>query len=386
MNRFLTALVLTASAITLGGCETYIYGQAPTVRNAPKASAKTQTPKPAASAKEAAASEANLANTAAAPLEVTVKKGETLYGVARAHRVALRDLITVNRLSPPYELKAGQRLVLPKQRVHEVRRGETIYAISRRYGVTMSELARINRLEPTSPIKVGQKLRLPASIRPQSSLAALPKSVSPQTQTQTSLPKSVPKSGVSTAELPPLQAAPQEMAPPAPQALGDAPDGRQNITAPDLAPSANIPQPPDAAIASKGPMTYPEPAPRTGGRFQWPVKGKIESPFGAGEGGLHNDGINIIAKRGTPVKAAETGVIVYAGNELRGFGNLLLIKHADGWTSAYAHNQKILVKRGDRVKKGQEIAQVGSTGNVSSPQLHFELRKGSQAVDPQKHL
>jgi len=371
MNRFLTAFVLTASLVTLGGCETYIYGEAPTLRNPPKASAK-----PATVAKTAAAPKAGLANASANPGEVIVKKGETLYGIARAHKVALRDLIMINRLLPPYELKTGQRLILPKQRVHEVRRGETIYGISRRYGVTMSELARINRLEPTSPIKVGQKLRLPASIRPQSSMAALPMSVAPQPQTQTQT--SLPRSTVSTTKLPPLQKDPQ--------VLGDAPNGRQNITAPDLAPPANTQKAPDVAIASKGPMTYPEPAPRTGGRFLWPVKGKIESPFGAGEGGLHNDGINILAKRGTPVKAAETGVIVYAGNELRGFGNLLLIKHADGWTSAYAHNQKVLVKRGDRVKKGQQISQVGSTGNVSTPQLHFELRKGSQAVDPQKHL
>ncbi len=383
MKRLLTSFILIVSVITLGGCERYIYGEAPAARTAPKSSAKTTPPpKPAAAAKKAAAAQADLANTAANPGEVVVKKGETLYGIARAHKVALRDLITVNRLAPPYELKTGQRLVLPEQRVHEVRRGETIYAISRRYGVTMSELARINGLEPTSPIKIGQRLRLPASIRPQSRLAALPKSIGPQTQAQKSLPKSRPKSGVSTAELPP------PTAPQTPQALGDAPDGRQNITAPELTPpdAPNVPDAPGAGVAPKGPVSYPEPAPRTGGRFAWPVRGKVESPFGAGEGGLHNDGINIMAKRGTPVKAAETGVIVYAGNELRGFGNLLLIKHADGWTSAYAHNQKILVKRGDRVKKGQKIAQVGSTGNVSTPQLHFELRKGSQAVDPQKHL
>ncbi|MBT4769977.1 MAG: LysM peptidoglycan-binding domain-containing protein, partial [Rhodospirillaceae bacterium] len=256
MKRLLTGLVLIASAVTLGGCESYIYGEAPSVRTAPKASAKTQASKPAAAAKKAAAAQADLANADANPGEVVVKKGETLYGIARAHKVALRDLITVNRLAPPYELKAGQHLILPKQRVHEVRRGDTIYGISRRYGVTMSELARINRLAPTSPIKVGQKLRLPASIRPQSSMAALPMSVSPQTQRQTSLQKSVPKSGVSTAELPPPLEKDQ-------QALGDAPNGRQNITAPDLAPPANVQKAPDAAIASKGPMTYPKPAPRT---------------------------------------------------------------------------------------------------------------------------
>jgi len=116
------------------------------------------------------------------------------------------------------------------------------------------------------------------------------------------------------------------------------------------------------------------------------VNGKIISSFGAKKGGLHNDGINIAAARGAPVRAAENGIVAYAGNELRGFGNLLLIKHADGWTSAYAHNDKLLVRRGDQVRRGQIIARVGSTGSVTSPQLHFELREGSEAIDPLRLL
>ena len=116
------------------------------------------------------------------------------------------------------------------------------------------------------------------------------------------------------------------------------------------------------------------------------MNGKIISSFGAKKGGLHNDGINIAAARGAPVRAAENGIVAYAGNELRGFGNLLLIKHADGWTSAYAHNDRLLVRRGDQVRRGQIIARVGSTGSVTSPQLHFELREGSEAIDPLRLL
>jgi murein DD-endopeptidase MepM/ murein hydrolase activator NlpD len=116
------------------------------------------------------------------------------------------------------------------------------------------------------------------------------------------------------------------------------------------------------------------------------VNGRIISSFGAKKGGLHNDGINIAAARGAPVRAAENGIVAYAGNELRGFGNLLLIKHADGWTSAYAHNDRLLVRRGDQVRRGQIIARVGSTGSVTSPQLHFELREGSEAIDPLRLL
>ena len=110
------------------------------------------------------------------------------------------------------------------------------------------------------------------------------------------------------------------------------------------------------------------------------------SPFGAKPGGLKNDGINIALPKGAPVHAAENGVVAYAGNEIRGFGNLLLIKHDGGWISAYGHNDRLLVKQGDKVKRGQLIAEAGATGAVSSPQLHFELRKAGGAVDPLAHL
>jgi murein DD-endopeptidase MepM/ murein hydrolase activator NlpD len=116
------------------------------------------------------------------------------------------------------------------------------------------------------------------------------------------------------------------------------------------------------------------------------VQGRIIASFGAREGGLHNDGINIAARDGAAVRAAENGVVAYTGNQLQGFGNLVLIKHSDGWMSAYAHSSEVLVKRGDVVRRGQVIARVGRTGSVSAPQLHFELRKGERAVDPRRYL
>ena len=120
--------------------------------------------------------------------------------------------------------------------------------------------------------------------------------------------------------------------------------------------------------------------------FLWPVRGKILSGYGAQKGGLHNDGINIATARGTPVHAAADGAVIYAGNELRGFGNLILIKHANGWTTAYAHNDRLLVARGDAVKAGQVIAKAGSSGSVTSPQVHFEIRRGTHAVNPNDYL
>ena len=110
------------------------------------------------------------------------------------------------------------------------------------------------------------------------------------------------------------------------------------------------------------------------------------SGFGTLGKGRKNDGINIKAPLGSDVKAADKGVVAYAGNELKGFGNLILIKHPDGWITAYAHNQKLLVKKGQTVVKGEKIATVGQTGGVDGPQLHFEVRAGKKAVNPRKYL
>jgi murein DD-endopeptidase MepM/ murein hydrolase activator NlpD len=150
---------------------------------------------------------------------------------------------------------------------------------------------------------------------------------------------------------------------------------------------AERPAEPQATQASAPrPKEVPSPPPRSSGRFQWPVTGKILSGFGPQDGGLHNDGINIAAPRGTPIRAAENGVVAYVGNELKGFGNLLLIKHADNWITAYAHTEEILVDHGETVRRGQIVARVGSSGNVADPQLHFEIRKRSKAKDPQQLL
>lgn len=131
-----------------------------------------------------------------------------------------------------------------------------------------------------------------------------------------------------------------------------------------------IPKPP--SISNKG--------------FLWPVRGKVVLGFGMKKTGKSNDGINIAVREGTKVRASENGVVAYAGNELRGFGNLLLIKHKNRWVTAYAHNKKLLVKRGDIIKRGQIIAYAGKTGNVISSQLHFEIRKGTKALNPLRYL
>ena len=121
--------------------------------------------------------------------------------------------------------------------------------------------------------------------------------------------------------------------------------------------------------------------------FIWPIKGDVLLNFGPQAAkGQNNDGINIAAPKGTPIQAAENGVVAYVGNELKGFGNLVLIKHPDGWVSAYAHADQVLVKKGQVITKGQEIGTVGQTGSVTQSQLHFELRRQGEAVDPEEYL
>ncbi|MCW8915897.1 MAG: peptidoglycan DD-metalloendopeptidase family protein [Magnetovibrio sp.] len=261
---------------------------------------------------------------------VKVGKGDTVYSIARRHKLSPRDIIVANNLRAPYKLYVGQRLKLPQGQLHTVRSGEYLAVIAKRYSTDAFSIARINGIRKPYTIYPGQKLRIPRG--------------SGGTVVASAPPPSVSKP--STGKVTPT---------------------RNRPTAP---PKAKVPEPPK----------------RSGGKFGWPVQGKIVSNYGAKAKGLQNDGINIAAPRGSNVMAAENGVVAYAGNEIRGFGNLLLVKHSGGWVTAYAHNDQLLVKRGQKVVRGQKIAKVGSTGSVSTPQLHFELRKGSTTVDPRKYL
>jgi murein DD-endopeptidase MepM/ murein hydrolase activator NlpD len=120
--------------------------------------------------------------------------------------------------------------------------------------------------------------------------------------------------------------------------------------------------------------------------FRWPVRGRVVTGYGAKTNGKSNDGINVAVPEGTPIKAAEDGVVAYSGNELKGYGNLVLVRHSNGYVTAYAHASELMVKRGETIKRGQVIGKSGQSGEVTSPQLHFEIRKGSSPVDPLQFL
>jgi murein DD-endopeptidase MepM/ murein hydrolase activator NlpD len=342
---------------------------------------QTESPKAAAPAAAEAAPAAGGQGSGA----YSAFPGDTVYGVAQRFGVPVRTLIETNGLKPPYRLVAGQRLQVPVRQEHVVQAGDTLLAISRIYGVDQSSLTSVNNLKPPYALKAGQRLTLPGRI--DANVAAMP----PEQQESAYVAPTASNDGttgsMSVEELPAPTAQQPSKQPPATQSNATP---AMPATIEPVAPQKPTPPaaatPADTEVAAIPAQPEPAPGPRGGERFLWPVKGKIISNFGPKKGGLNNDGINIAAPAGTSVIAADNGVVAYAGNELRGFGNLLLIRHADGWVTAYAHNEKLLVKRGEKVKRGQAIAQIGSTGNVSAPQLHFEIRKGTDPVDPLKYL
>ncbi|MFD1333292.1 murein hydrolase activator EnvC family protein, partial [Methylopila musalis] len=150
--------------------------------------------------------------------------------------------------------------------------------------------------------------------------------------------------------------------------------------------ATDAPEPSEAAKPAAMKVDTAPAAASGGPNFRWPVRGRVVSNFGSKASGVTNDGINLAVPEGTEVKASDDGVVAYAGDQLKNFGNLVLIRHSNGWVTAYAHNSALNVKRGETVRRGQIIAKSGSSGNVASPQLHFEVRKGAQAVDPMDHL
>ncbi len=268
--------------------------------------------------------------SAAGGQTIVVEHGQSVSIIAHAYHVPERAIIAANHLTPPYKVVAGQHLVIP---------GGARPIMQAATPPTMPP--------PLAPMAAAA----PPSAPPPAPIA--------QTRGQ---PEIIPLDG------------------PAPEKSAASPPRAATLTPPP-GPRAE----PTATEEAHGAILAATPLPH-GARFVWPVRGHVLAGYGATPSGGHNDGINIAAPAGTPVVAVDGGTVAYAGNELRGYGNLVLVKHPSGWITAYAHCQALLVKRGDTVSRGQEIAKVGSTGGVAEPQLHFELRRGKHAVDPREFL
>jgi len=301
-------------------------------------------------------------------ITVIVGTSDTLEILARRYNVTPAAILQANGYKGPRVLSPGQQLIIPRPgalaagpptsvpaprqvtsaapSVHVVNRGDTLVGIAHRNHLSVAELARANGIEPSAKLRLGMKLTVPAK---------------------------------SAATAPSAQPAPAQVAPPLATRMAAMPADPQQKAR--LAQTSSV----EDAPVSEAPVKASE---ATGAlpTFRWPVRGKVITGYGAKTNGKANDGINLAVPEGTPVKAAEDGVVAYSGNELKGYGNLVLVRHTNGYVTAYAHASELLVKRGDTIKRGQVIAKSGQSGEVGSPQLHFEIRKGSTPVDPLQFL
>jgi murein DD-endopeptidase MepM/ murein hydrolase activator NlpD len=311
---------------------------------------------------------------------IIVGTSDTLDTLSRRYNVSPTAILQANGYKGPRTLSPGQQLIIPRPTavaaapavapapaapasravavaaaptVHVVNPGDTLLSIARRNHVPLAELARANHLEPSAKIRLGMKLSVPgaktAAVAPAAQPAMAAAAVQPAAAT------AAPASRMAAA--------------------GAAPQSARLAQATPTAEDAADATPVKAAEATGALPT-----------FRWPVRGKVITSYGAKTNGKSNDGINLAVPEGTPVKAAEDGVVAYSGNELKGYGNLVLVRHSNGYVTAYAHASELLVKRGDTIKRGQIIAKSGQSGEVGSPQLHFEIRKGSSPVDPLQFL
>ena len=326
---------------------------------------------------------------------VTVRPGDSLQSIASQYQLSADALAAQNGLRASDPLYAGQQLATPsnvrpaaqapvlassrpvaqQQAVadsYTVQPGDTLFGVARKHNMSVSELAAKNGLTTSSNIRIGQKLAISGNAPVQVAAA------NTQTRQIVSDAQPVREAPASITSQPLNQQAQTLASQPQPQPQ------TQNREVRVVAPNPALQESPLVKQVSIEPDQPP--AERLTSSFRWPVTGRVVSDFGRKADGTHNDGINIAVPEGTPIKAAENGVVVYAGDEIKGYGNLILIRHADDYVTAYAHAKDILVKRGDTVTRGQDIGTAGSTGSVNAPQVHFEIRKGAKPVNPMSYL
>ena len=300
-------------------------------------------------------------------VEYTVGRNENVYAIAQKNGVKLRDIIALNQLQAPFALKPGQVITLPAtdQFAAPIPKAAPMEYIDKGYMAPTS-----NGNGGSAGVTVVQAEELAPLSGSNVSSAPL------TTEKPTLVPPPQPKTTwTGTPQSTPIVEEPQTIAPATdikPTTTAVAP---QDTTAASTA--ATIMEPTQQQTEESTASSGKEPS------FGWPVRGTITSAFGPKGQGLDNDGINIAAPKGSPVKAADGGMVAYAGNEMKGFGNLVLIRHEGGWVTAYAHLERLVVAKDTIVAKGDMIGTVGTTGGVSSPQLHFETRRDGKPVDPE---
>ena len=284
-----------------------------------------------------------------------VQRGDHIDAIARGFSTTPDVLIDTNHIRAPYRIRPGEIMKVPVAKAYVARGGDTLTGVARRFSVGVNELAQLNHVSERSPLHTGQQIGLPSSMRDRGAEYAenMPPSSSYMTPERPA--RSYPPS--STVHVP------AETDLPARPSYG------------------YVAPPPPSAAAQASTMSDSDIAQAAHGRFGWPVRGDMLARFGAQGVGRRNDGIDIRASQGTTVKAAASGEVVYAGNQVPGFGNLVLIKHADGWVTAYAHLDQVDVQMKQQVAQGQPLGSVGTSGGASEPELHFEVRYSPTPAD-----
>lgn len=279
-----------------------------------------------------------------APSTYVVQAGDTLSRVSNRTGAGAEAIARVNGLQPPYDIRTGQRLSIPGGRYHLVRSGQTGIGIARAYGVEWSRIIAANGLEEPFVLRVGQRVLIPGAAVTGTSLAD--------------------RAAAFTLD------------------IDDIITGGEPALASNEAPARPV-RTPRRVLPTTAAIVAPA---RLAGGFEWPVEGKIVKRFGRGASGERNDGIKIATPLATPIHATADGVVAYVGSGIAALGGLVIIKHGDRWASVYGHASKLLVQRGQAVKRGQTIALSGDSGFADRPELHFELRKGRTPVDPTLQL
>ena len=274
--------------------------------------------------------------------EITVVAGDTLYSLSRKYQIPVNDLAVMNKLSSPFTLSVGQKLKVPKLDNVEIRSAQEIKKI---------------KSDTKAKVVVQEKQdKKITSAKPNTEKQVVNKKDTLGKKSQTVSEKNINKATNTV---------------------------KKAASRADKTPAKTTQK---TKISSNPKQQLPKIASRSSSKFSWPIRGKILSQYGSKNNGLFNDGINIAAAQGAAVKAAENGVVAYAGNEVKGMGNLVIIQHSDGWMTIYAHLDSMSVKRGSKVSVGGVIGKIGKTGKVDKPQLHFEIRKGTKAYNPISYL
>ncbi|AXS40538.1 peptidoglycan DD-metalloendopeptidase family protein [Breoghania sp. L-A4] len=327
---------------------------------------------------------------------MTLERGESVQTASRRYGVPVSAIQAANGLNgDPNFPREGQRLIIPSYNHGSSVQANALPTPQRPQAPDARDTASNVKPVRTRTVRVASNADVvpdPKPMRPRVVNSAPVRAVAPSQVSRVEAPLEEPRRKPAASAAYTRTTRATETAPAAPIAVS--PKLRPKVSRPVRSEPERAASREEEASGNQIANITAQPDPETtesvgdsnANRFRWPVRGRVISSFGRKAGGARNDGINLAVPEGAQIRAVESGTVIYSGNELKGYGNLVLIRHEDGWVSAYAHNSELMVRRGDTVRRGDVVAAAGSTGSVSQPQLHFELRRGNKPVDPLQYL